>query len=78
MVQSRDSADKLRQARRHVAEAEKRVAAQRDLIERLTQHGDSERTISTARKVLDTFERTLDAMRQHLSIEEGEQRGSSR
>jgi len=68
---------KVQQARRHVAQAEKRLAQQRERIERMTRDGDSSATLKSAESMLHTFEKTLDAMRQHLSIEESEDKESS-
>ena len=62
----------LRRARGHVAEAEKRLAAQRDVVTRLIEDGHSGRMIEAAQAVLHTFEKTVDTMRQHLALEESE------
>lgn len=59
----------LERARQHVAEAEQRVAAQRDLVERMVRDGDSEAGINTAKALLRTFEETLATMRFHLEQE---------
>lgn len=61
----------LERARRHVDEAERRVAEQRSRIDTLRhdQHDTTE-----AEKVLETFEDALAVMRKHLALEESERR----
>jgi len=56
-----------------VAQAEKRVANQREVLERLIRDGDSERTVNAAKAVLQAFEETLGTMRQHVQMEGKEQ-----
>ena len=70
-----DRSMNLRNARRQVAQAEKRVAAQRNMVSRLIADGDSRQTVDSARALLDAFEKSLDAMRHHLAIEEKENAG---
>jgi hypothetical protein len=62
------SEDALAQAERHVREAEERVARQATLVEELERTGH-ERASDEARKLLASFEKTLDVARQHLAIE---------
>ena len=59
----------LERARQHVAEAERRIAAQRELVERMVRDHDPEAAVETARTLLRTFEETLVAMRRHLEQE---------
>jgi hypothetical protein len=59
----------LDQARRHVGEAEHRVVEQRHRVESMRREGhDTE----GAEELLNTFEKTLDAMREHLESEKRE------
>jgi ribosomal 50S subunit-associated protein YjgA (DUF615 family) len=60
----------LQQARRHVAEAEKRVAAQRQLIAKMMRDGDGAATIDAGKGLLRTLEQALKTMRAHLAMEE--------
>jgi hypothetical protein len=57
----------LEMARRHVADAEKRVMRQTALVAELTRQG---RDTGQAETMLVLFSDTLDAMRQHLAVEE--------
>src|SRR4051794_11712795 len=57
----------LEQARRHVAEAEPRVARQRALVEHLREHGHE--TVK-AQRLLATMESILRLMREHVAFEE--------
>ncbi len=59
----------LDESRRHLARAEESIVAQRELIDRMAADGHN---TTLARQVLETFEKTLAAMREHLAIEEAE------
>ncbi len=70
MVAPKTARFDLERARQHVAQAEQRVAAQRELLERMRRDGNSEATVNTAQALLRTFEQTLATMRFHLEQEE--------
>ena len=54
-------------ARSHVADAETRVMRQTALVAELAQRG---RDTADAQRLLDTFANSLEAMREHLAVEE--------
>ena len=60
----------LEMARRHVAEGEARCAQQIEILAQAEADGDSATTVNAARTTLETLQRTLDLMREHLRIEE--------
>lgn len=62
-------------ARRHVAEAERRVARQRELIEELARDRHFA-TAEQAKKVLDVLEDSLRLARVHLELEEAHYGGA--
>jgi len=59
--------DPLEQARRHVADGERRVDEQRTRVAELARDGHN---TESAMRLLTTLERTLDIMREHLALEE--------
>ena len=61
--------DPVSQARRHVAEAEMRVARQRALIERLSSNPKYSDLTTQARAILETLQTTLSLAREHLELE---------
>ena len=61
----------LAAARRHVAEAEKRVAQRRTLMEKMA--GNQHPNVAAAEQHLLTMETTLYVMQKHLQFEEQEQ-----
>ena len=58
--------DPLSEAQVHVAEGERRVAEQIDLIARMKADSDSERAIPAGEAVLATLRRTLELAREYL------------
>jgi hypothetical protein len=66
----------LVEAERHVREAEERVARQATFIEKLERDGHA-RASEEARKLLASFEQTLDVQRQHLAVEREAHKGRS-
>jgi hypothetical protein len=65
----------LEQARRHVAEAEARVARQHEIL-RLIDADRHPDVATTMQQVLVTMETTLSAMHAHLNLEEQRHAGS--
>jgi hypothetical protein len=59
----------LDQARRHVAEAEARIARQHEILREM-QADNHPKAAEAAQRVLATMEITLSAMRDHLRFEE--------
>lgn len=67
---TRDLDDDLELARRHVAEGEERVIAQRKRLAKMIEAGSNERGVVNAKRLLQAFENALAAMRDHLAVEE--------
>jgi len=57
--------DHLAQAIRHIARAEEMVTEQRDLIERMAEHGHD---TTLAEAVLNTMQNSLDQMHEHRTM----------
>jgi hypothetical protein len=57
--------DHLAQATRHIARAEEMVSEQRELIERLAEHGHDTKL---AENLLRTMQHTLDRMYEHRAL----------
>jgi len=57
--------DHLAQAIRHIARAEEMVTEQRDLIERMAEHGHD---TTLAEAVLNTMQNSLDQMHEHRAM----------
>ena len=57
--------DHLAQATRHIARAEEMISEQRDLIERLAEHGHDTKL---AEALLRTMQNTLDQMYEHRAL----------
>jgi hypothetical protein len=53
-----------------VVEAEYRVTVQQELVNRLVALRGHQHVLSSARKLLSSFEQTLEIMRAHLALEE--------
>jgi len=64
----REAETNLEKARRHVAEAEQRVARQRARLEGLVRGGHTGRVIAQAEETLHVMEENL-RVRQHMEIE---------
>ena len=62
--------DPLSEAQIHVAEGERRVAEQIDLIARMKADGESERTIAAGEAELVTLRRILELARKYLELEQ--------
>jgi hypothetical protein len=60
--------DAIAQSERHVRESEERIARQAALVEKL-ERTSQERAAEEARKLLASFEKTLEVAREHLAIE---------
>ena len=60
----------LNTARRHYAQAQRKVAEQRYLVDKMRRHGEGVSDLKVAEKVLRIFEETLDAMEGHLAFQE--------
>jgi hypothetical protein len=61
--------DAVAQARRHVAEAEDRIARQEALLARLSQDYKHPALVVEAREILSTLKHSLDLARDHLALE---------
>ena len=59
----------IEMARRHVAEADQRVARQKALLDELLRDGHAGRGIAQARSVLEVLEQSLRLAREHLRLE---------
>lgn len=70
MALRQDRPSDLSKARRHFAQAQRRVAGQRELLDKMRRDGDSTVELKVADEVLHTFEKTLAAMKGHLELEE--------
>jgi len=70
MAVLKDPSSDLSKARRHFAEAERRLAEQRELLDKMRRDGDTAAALKVADEVLRTFEKTLEAMKGHLELEE--------
>lgn len=66
MMQSHLS-DDLERAREHVKEGERLVSEQRQRVAELARDGHN---IDSAMRLLETLERTLEIMREHLELEQ--------
>src|SRR5262249_6242195 len=62
--------DPLSEAQIHVAEGERRVAEQIDLITRMKADGDSDQTIAAAEAALVTLKQTLQLVHEYLEREQ--------
>jgi hypothetical protein len=60
----------LEVARRHVAEAEARCAHQTKFLEKMEAQGSPQEATQAAGRMLDTLDRVLAILRQHLQQEE--------
>ena len=65
----REAETNLQKARRHVVEAEQRIARQKALLEGLVRGGHTGRVIAQAEETLHVMEQNLWVLRQHMEIE---------